>query len=93
MADTCCCCLDLELAEDALALDVGDASLEWGSDEYVRVVNADADEYDGPYEATPTASAQTFATTGKLMVREFTVNPIPSNWGLITWNGSTLTVS
>lgn len=93
MADTCCCCLDLELAEDALALDVGDAPLEWGSDEYVRVVNADADEYDGPYEATPTEDAQTFATTGKLMVREFTVNPIPSNWGLIIWNGSTLTVS
>lgn len=84
MASPCCCCLDLELAE---------AALEWGSDEYVRVVNADADEYDGPYEATPAATAQTFATTGKLMVREFTVNPIPSNWGLITWNGSTLTVS
>ena len=89
----CCCCLDLELAEDALALDVADSSLEWGSDEYVRVVNANADEYGGPYEATPTAAAQTFATTGKLMVREFTVNPIPSNWGLITWNGLTLTVS
>ena len=88
-----CCCLDLELDEDALALDVGDAALECGSDEYVRVVNVTADEYDGPYEATPTAAAQTFPTTGKLMVREFTVNPIPSNWGLITWNGSTLTVS
>ena len=89
----CCCCLDLELEDDALTLDVGDASLEWGSDEYVRVVNADADEYDGPYEATPTEDAQTLATQAKLMMREFTVNPIPSNWGLITWNGSTITVS
>ena len=89
----CCCCLDLELEDDALALDVGDASLEWGNDEYVRVVNADADEYAGPYEATPTAAAQTFTTTGKLMTADFVVNPIPSNWGLITWNGSTLTVS
>lgn len=93
MADTCCCCLDLELAEDALALEVSEAALEWGSDEYVRVVNVTADEYDGPYDATPSSAAQTFATTGKLMVREFTVNPIPSNWGLITWNGLTLTVS
>lgn len=89
----CCCCLDLELEDDALALDVADSSLEWGEDEYVRVVNANADEYAGPYEATPTAAALTFPTTGKLMVREFTVNPIPSNWGLITWNGLTLTVS
>lgn len=93
MADTCCCCLDLELEEDALALDVGGTDLEWGSDEYVRVVTSEADEYAGPYEATPTAAAQTFATTGKLMVREFTVNPIPSNYGLITWDGSRLTVS
>lgn len=93
MADTCCCCLDLELDEDALTLDVGGTDLEWGADEYVRVVNADADEYAGPYEATPTASAQTFPTTGKLMTADFVVNPIPSNYGLITWNGQTLTVS
>ena len=93
MANDPCCCLDLELAEDALTLDVADVALEWGSDEYVRVVNADAEEYDGPYDATPSSAAQTFATTGKLMTADFTVNPIPSNWGLITWNGSTLTVS
>ena len=93
MANDPCCCLELELAEDALTLDVGDASLEWGEDEYVRVVNANAEEYAGPYEATPTASAQTFPTTGKLMTADFVVNPIPSNWGLITWNGSTITVS
>lgn len=93
MASPCCCCLDLELEESALTLEVADDALVWGTDEYVRVVTSDADEYDGPYEATPAATAQTFPTTGKLMVREFTVNPIPSNWGLITWNGSTLTVS
>lgn len=93
MAHDPCCCLDLELDEDALALDVGDAALEWGSDEYVRVVNVTADEYDGPYDATPSSSAQTFQTTGRLMTADFVVNPIPSNWGLITWNGSTLTVS
>jgi hypothetical protein len=89
----CCCCIDLELEESALSLDVAETSLTWGTGEYVRVVTSDAEEYDGPYEATPTASAQIFPTTGRLMVREFTVNPIPSNWGLITWNGSTLTVS
>lgn len=93
MAHDTCCCIDLEIEEPSLTLEVGGDSLTWGADEYVRVVNADADEYDGPYEATPTAAAQTFPTTGKLMVRDFTVNPIPSNWGLISWNGSVLTVS
>jgi hypothetical protein len=93
MAHDPCCCLDLELSEDALALDVADVALEWGSDEYVRVVNVTADEYDGPYDATPSNAAQTFATTGKLMTADFVVNPIPSNYGLVTWDGAVLTVS
>ena len=50
-------------------------------------------DYAGPYEATPTREAQTFPTAGRRMASDFTVGPIPSNWGLITWNGSTLTVS
>lgn len=93
MADSCCCCIDLEIEESALALDVAETSLTWGTDEYVRVVTADAEEYEGPYEATPTQETQTFTTTARLMARDFVVNPIPSNWGLITWNGSVLTVS
>lgn len=93
MADNCCCCIDLEIEESALSLDVAETSLTWGTDEYVRVVNADAEEYEGPYEATPTQETQVFPTTAKLMAHDFTVNPIPSNWGLITWNGSVLTVS
>ena len=49
--------------------------------------------YSGPYTATPSNSVQVFAVDGKKMMQDFTVNPIPSNYGLITWNGSTLTVS
>ena len=89
----CCCCLDLELEDDALALDVGDAALEWGSDEYVRVVNANVDEYDGPYEATPTEDAQTLATQAKLMTADFVVAPIPTNYGRITYDGTTIHIS
>lgn len=86
MADTqCCCTIDLQVIEDT--------PITWGATEYIPMVSGTLPEYEGPYEATPTASAQTFDTAGKLMVREFTVNPIPSNWGLITWNGSVLTVS
>lgn len=93
MAHDTCCCLDLELAEDALTLDVADIALEWGSDEYVRVVTSDADEYDGPYEATPTEDAQTFPTTGKLMTADFIVAPIPTNYGRITYDGTTIHIS
>lgn len=51
------------------------------------------DIYDGEYEVTPGQSPVILPTAGKTMARSVTVNPIPSNYGLITWNGSTLTVS
>ena len=49
--------------------------------------------YTGAYEATPTQETQTFSVAGYAMSADFVVNPIPSNYGLITWNGSYLTVS
>ena len=49
--------------------------------------------YDGPTTVTPTRETQILETYGKAMDDNITVNPIPSNYGLITWNGSILTVS
>ena len=49
--------------------------------------------YDGPMEVTPTQETQTLSTTMKSVLGDIVVNPIPNNYGLITWNGSTLTVS
>lgn len=51
------------------------------------------DAYTGEYEFTPVATSQTIAIMGKVATQNITINPIPSNYGLITWNGSTLTVS
>ena len=43
---------------------------------------------------TPTQSTQIIEPdSGKDGLSKVTVNPIPSNYGLITWNGSSLTVS
>ena len=49
--------------------------------------------YPGPYEVTPTQYTQTLATSGLMMEQDVTINPIPNNYGLITWNGAVLTVS
>lgn len=49
--------------------------------------------YSGQYEWTPTTETQTIPIIGKTATRNITINPIPNNYGLITWNGSTLTVS
>ena len=49
--------------------------------------------YEGAYTVTPSGSTQTLSTAGMKMTGNVVVNPIPSNYGLITWNGSTITVS
>lgn len=49
--------------------------------------------YTGETTVTPTQSTQTLQTSGYVMEDNITINPIPSNYGLITWNGSVLTVS
>jgi len=49
--------------------------------------------YTGAYTFTPSDETQTFLTAGFAMTDDITINPIPSNYGLITYNGSTITVS
>lgn len=51
------------------------------------------DIYGGAYEITPSAAPQTLETAHLMMRENVVINPIPSNYGLITWNGATLTVS
>lgn len=51
------------------------------------------DPYTGDYTITPSSETQTLLTKDKRMTDQIVINPIPSNYGLITWNGATLTVS
>ena len=55
------------------------------------VVTAGA--YQGEYEVTPSLEETVLITRGKIMTQNVVVNPIPSNYGLITWNGAFLKVS
>lgn len=49
--------------------------------------------YAGEYEFTPTEQEQIIPIEGKVAGQNITINPIPSNYGRITWDGTTLTVS
>ncbi len=49
--------------------------------------------YRGTHEVTPSGEAQILMTAEKVVKENIVINPIPSNYGLITWNGSKLTVS
>ena len=51
------------------------------------------DEYTGVVDVTPSDVEQTLATNGLLMRSNITIQPIPSNYGLITWNGRGILVS
>lgn len=52
-----------------------------------------ADPFSGEYEYTPSAETQTVEIAGLQASRNITIYPIPQNYGLITWDGATLTVS
>ena len=49
--------------------------------------------YKGSYDIDPTTEEQTVATNGLMMEHDFIIGAIPNNYGLITYNGSVITVS
>lgn len=59
----------------------------------IKVTEHDLPVYTGETEITPSEDTQVLQTANKTVVQDIIINPIPSNYGLITWNGSTLTVS
>ena len=59
----------------------------------IKVTEHDLPVYSGQTEITPSEEIQTLQTANKTVLQNIIINPIPSNYGKITWNGSTLTVS
>lgn len=70
-----------------------DVGIELEVSEQIVVENYDTLPYTGEYEFTPTEDTQTVRINGLRATRNITINPIPSNYGKISWNGSVLTVS
>lgn len=67
-------------------------AVTFGSGAYVPYV-PQVEEYHGAYEVTPAQTAQVLTTGGLLAVADIVIDPIPSNYGLVTWDGSVLSVS
>lgn len=49
--------------------------------------------YEGPTVFTPSRETQIAPTKNKLLLDNITINPIPQNYGLVTYNGSIITIS
>ena len=50
-------------------------------------------DYSGPYTVTPSDQQQVLQTASRTLEDNIVIEPIPNNYGLITWDGSTITVS
>ena len=64
-----------------------------GEPSVVQQIHEPTEYYDGPIEITPSPETQILNTAGKTVLEDITVKPIPSNYGLITWDGTKITVS
>ena len=95
MAECCLCNVVLEIAaEDGIEFSVADnqdtAVMEIGNPLIIR----DPDPpYEGPYTVTPSAQRKTLVTRGYAMTGNVIIEPIPQNYGLVTYNGSIITIS
>lgn len=95
---------DVSESGQTVTLSVGDSSEQYGldADSTVQVFRVGLTEsisisgitdYTGTYEVTPSGQMQTLSTRGLRTTQDIVVNPIPTNYGLITYNGTTITVS
>ena len=67
--------------------------LDGTPDKVIKVAEYDLPVYDGITDITPSQDTQILQTSNKTLTRNIVVNPIPSNYGLVTWDGSRLTIS
>lgn len=72
-----------------IAKNTYDASL----DSTLNITIASGGHYDGDAIITPNNTQQVLVTAGLIVDSNITINPIPSNYGLVSWNGNVLTIS
>ncbi len=85
--------LEITYTPQTLNIDFTPASVGIKFDNPIAREYVERDPYTGSYTLTPSTETQIIQTNGLRMTDDITLNPIPSNYGLITWNGATLTVS
>lgn len=84
------------MAQNEVVLD-GELSLnlqiDGTADKVIKIFDYMAPVYTGDTEITPSTERQILLTANSTVTSNIVVEPIPSNYGLITWNGSALTIS
>lgn len=82
--------LKLKVKENKVRLRISSDKFSLSASEGIPIY---PETYTGAMEVTPSAEEQVLLTKGLMMPDHVHINPIPSNYGLITYNGSIITVS
>ena len=77
----------------AVGLTVSSPSVAILAEPACKIITAAGRRYTGPTEITPTDAEQIIEIAGLMPADNITVHAIPTNYGRITWDGATLTVS
>ena len=86
--------MNVEFRPQTVSITVNPQTIGIGfSPPVIRDYEGDRDPYTGNYTVTPSTETQTLFTNNLRMTDNITIEAIPQNYGLITWNGATLTVS
>lgn len=87
--------VELTVHGNVYELDVGVSGVSITKDLSVdtKIQVVQGEHYHGSVVITPAQDEQTIKTAGLFVDEDITVRAIPSNYGLITWNGSVLTIT
>lgn len=85
--------MNVIITPQAVSVGISAPAMQTGFGNPVAREYVERDPYEGDYTVIPAATAKVLETNGLRMTDNITVAAIPNNYGLITWNGSTLTVS
>lgn len=85
--------MTLSVTDTMIPFTITDTSVNVETVIDVAINAVTANPYTGSYTWTPTQSRQTIQIRNKMATQDIIINPIPEYYGLITWDGATLTVS
>ena len=85
--------MNVNITPSSIQVNVGSNGVSASLGQPVAREYIERPSYEGPTEVTPSSMEQVLLTKNYRMTENIKVKPIPSNYGLITWDGSTITVS
>lgn len=85
--------MNVEFRPQAVSITVNPQTMGIGFSPPIAREYMDRDPFTGDYTITPSTETQVLSTKNLWMTDNITIEPVPQNYGLITWDGSVITVT